>query len=76
MEVKQLKQFLPICAYCKKVRNDDNYWQQIEHYLSDHLETQFSHGICPDCFKRIVEPMLHSKSGTEALTKKQTPYSN
>jgi len=61
-EVKQLKQFLPICAYCKKVRTDDNYWQQIEHYISEHLDTQFSHGICPDCFKTLVEPMLERKA--------------
>ncbi len=64
LEVKQLKQFLPICAYCKKVRNDDNYWQQIEHYISDHLDTQFSHGICPECFKKVVEPMLEQKEGS------------
>ena len=55
-EVKQLKQFIPICAYCKKIRDDDNYWQQIEQYISSQLDTKFSHGICPDCYKKIFGP--------------------
>jgi sigma-B regulation protein RsbU (phosphoserine phosphatase) len=47
--VKQLRGILPICAYCKKVRNDSNYWQQVESYLLEHSELMLSHGICPDC---------------------------
>jgi sigma-B regulation protein RsbU (phosphoserine phosphatase) len=54
--VKQLQGLLPICAYCKKVRDDQNYWQQVEHYISQHSEARFSHGICPDCFKKIIDP--------------------
>ena len=61
VEVKQLKQFLPICAYCKKIRDDDNYWQQIEHYIISHLDTRFTHGICPDCYAKI----FNSKSAGE-----------
>jgi ABC-type nitrate/sulfonate/bicarbonate transport system substrate-binding protein len=48
-EVKQLKEILPICAYCKKIRDDDGYWEQLETYISEHGGTDFSHGICPDC---------------------------
>ena len=51
-EVKRLSGLLPICAHCKSVRKDDGYWQQVEGYFSEHVGTQFSHGICPDCLKK------------------------
>jgi DNA-binding response OmpR family regulator len=51
--VKQLQRLLPICCYCKKVRGDQNYWQQVEAYLSEHADVQFSHGICPDCYEKV-----------------------
>ncbi|HVQ39211.1 MAG TPA: hypothetical protein VMS31_16850 [Pyrinomonadaceae bacterium] len=57
-EVETLREFLPICSYCRKVRDDQNYWSQIEKYLSDHTSTKFSHGICPDCYLTKVEPGL------------------
>lgn len=57
-QVKQLESFLPICGYCKKVRDDHNYWQQIEHYLHERTGAAFSHGVCPDCYQRQVVPML------------------
>jgi response regulator RpfG family c-di-GMP phosphodiesterase len=57
-QVKQLKGLLPICAYCKMVRDDRDYWQQVEEYLCTHTDVQFSHGICPTCWKDIVEPSL------------------
>lgn len=47
--VKQLKGLLPICSYCKSIRTDDDYWQQLEGYLSEHSDARFSHGICPGC---------------------------
>ncbi len=47
--VKQLSGLLPICASCKKIRDDKGYWNQLEHYISDHSEVDFSHGICPEC---------------------------
>ncbi len=56
--VKTLQGLLPICSYCKKIRNDRNYWQQVEGYLGDHSEIQFSHGICPECYARYVQPEL------------------
>ncbi len=52
-EVKKLSGFLPICASCKKIRNDKGYWQQVEEYISDHSQALFSHSICPDCMKRL-----------------------
>lgn len=57
--VKQLQGLLPICSYCKKIRADQNYWQQVEGYISEHSEAIFSHGICPDCFEKFVKPELN-----------------
>ena len=52
-EVKKLSGFLPICASCKKIRDDKGYWSQIEAYISEHSEAQFSHSICPECKKKL-----------------------
>jgi len=52
-EVKRLSGLLPICASCKKIRDDDGYWQEIETYLRSRSDTIFSHGICPDCAKKL-----------------------
>jgi phosphoserine phosphatase RsbU/P len=57
-QVRQLRGLLPICCYCKKIRDDQNYWQQVEKYLGDHSEVRFSHGICPDCWALHVEPQM------------------
>jgi phosphoserine phosphatase RsbU/P len=57
-QVKQLRGLLPICMYCKKIRNDGDYWQQVENYISDHTEAEFSHGICPECYEKVVKPQL------------------
>jgi len=64
---KTLQGLLPICSYCKKVRDDQNYWQQVEGYIEDHADVSFSHGICPDCYTNIVEPQLEQlkNSGPE-----------
>jgi CheY-like chemotaxis protein len=51
--IKTLKGLLPICASCKKIRNDKGYWQQVESYLAEHAEVRFSHGICPDCMVKL-----------------------
>ncbi len=52
--VKQLRGLLPMCAYCKKIRVDNSYWQQVESYVSEHSDAQFSHGICPECFPEAL----------------------
>jgi len=50
--VRTLSGLLPICAYCKRIRDDQDYWKQIEHYLSEHSNARFSHGICPECMQK------------------------
>lgn len=57
-QVKRLHGLLPICMYCKKIRNDGNYWQQVESYIRDHSEAEFSHGICPDCYEKFAKDQL------------------
>lgn len=52
-KVKTLSGMLPICAACKNIRDDEGYWHQIESYISEHSETEFSHGLCPECMKRL-----------------------
>ena len=51
--VKQLRGLLPICSYCKRIRGDDQYWMQVEGYIAEHSDAQFSHGICPSCYANI-----------------------
>ncbi|SDU07059.1 Response regulator receiver domain-containing protein [Verrucomicrobium sp. GAS474] len=57
-QVKQLSGLLPICMYCKKIRDDKDYWQQVEHYITAHTEAVFSHGICPECFDGRLQSAL------------------
>ena len=52
-EIKQLKGIVPICAECKNIRDDKGYWHQVESYIRDHSEAEFSHGICPECMKKL-----------------------
>jgi sigma-B regulation protein RsbU (phosphoserine phosphatase) len=61
--VKQLQGTLPICCYCKKIRNDEKYWQQVEDYISKHSEAVFSHGVCPECWETIVQPQMEETWG-------------
>ena len=51
--VKQLQGLLPICSYCKKIRDDGNYWHRVESYIAGHANVRFSHGICPDCNSKL-----------------------
>ncbi len=60
--VSQLSGLLPICAYCKKIRDDNGYWNQLEAYLQKHTEAEFSHGICPDCERKLRSEMEQRKS--------------
>jgi tetratricopeptide (TPR) repeat protein len=57
-QVKQLQSLLPICSYCKSIRDDGNYWQSVEDYISTNTGTEFSHGICPGCYDKVVIPQL------------------
>jgi len=57
-QVKQLQGLLPICTYCKSIRDDGNYWQRVENYIGNHSDVQFSHSICPDCYNQVVQPQI------------------
>lgn len=57
-EVKTLQGIVPICASCKKIRDDNGFWQQVEVYVSDHSDAKFSHGICPECFEKHYPELL------------------
>jgi DNA-binding response OmpR family regulator len=59
-KVQQLEAFLPICSYCKKVRDDKNYWQQIEGYINARTGSEFSHSVCPDCYTRVILPEIEA----------------
>jgi hypothetical protein len=52
-QVKQLSGLLPICASCKKIRDDQGYWNQVEHFFLEHSDVKFTHGICPDCAEKL-----------------------
>jgi len=60
-EIKTLRGILPICSVCKKIRDDKGYWNQIEKYISDHSDAEFSHGICPECAKKLYPDFMHKK---------------
>ena len=52
-ELIELKRIVPICSHCKRIRNDDQYWLSVERYFQEHMDLDFSHGLCPECFKRL-----------------------
>jgi len=56
-QVKRLSGLLPICSYCKQIRDDQGYWNQIESYIRDRSDAEFSHGICPECAKKLYPDM-------------------
>ncbi|MFZ0612701.1 MAG: PAS domain-containing protein [Desulfobacterales bacterium] len=60
-EVKTLRGFVPICSHCKNIRDDKGFWQQVEEYVQNHSEAQFSHGICPDCAKKLYPAFIFAK---------------
>jgi CheY-like chemotaxis protein len=65
-QVKRLSGLLPICASCKKIRDDQGYWKEIERYIKEHSEALFTHGICPECWQRLYPNIpLTKKVSTE-----------
>ncbi len=60
-EIKTLRGIIPICSHCKKIRDDKGYWNQIELYIRDHSEAEFSHGICPDCEEKLYPDYVNRK---------------
>lgn len=69
--VKALQTLLPMCAYCKSVRNDQNYWEKVETYFTQHSNVSFTHSYCPNCYERFVKPELDALEGLQALKDKQ-----
>ena len=64
-KVKTLSGLIPICASCKKIRDDTGYWKQIESYLRDHSEAKFSHGICPECAEKLYPEFIDKIKGMD-----------
>lgn len=61
--VKRLRGLIPICANCKKIRDDEGYWKEVESYIHEHSDAEFTHGICPDCIKKLY-PQYYDKNKT------------
>ena len=64
--VKQLSGLLPMCAWCKRIRDDQGYWQQVEQYIDEHSEAEFTSGICPECAKKVYDDFFDGESGPES----------
>ena len=60
-DVRSLQGLLPICSYCNKIRNDEDYWEKVESYIARHADVKFSHSICPTCYKKYIQPMLDQR---------------
>jgi sigma-B regulation protein RsbU (phosphoserine phosphatase) len=63
-QVRQLQEIIPVCGYCRKMRDDKNYWSQVEEYIGKQTGSSFSHGVCPDCYERMLVPEM-KKLGVE-----------
>lgn len=69
--VKALQTLLPMCAYCKAIRNDQNYWEKVETYFHDHSGVSFSHSYCPTCYDRFVKPQLDALENVSEAQRRQ-----
>jgi len=72
-QIKVLKGLLPVCASCKKIRDDHGYWSQMEAYISTHSHAEFSHGICPDCAHVLYPEFAHMLNHNAATGSKNQP---
>jgi phosphoserine phosphatase RsbU/P len=61
-KVRQLRGLLPICSYCKRIRNDENYWERVEVYVTEHSDAKFTHGICPSCLDAVKAELAEQDS--------------
>lgn len=61
-QIKTLRGLIPICASCKKIRNDKGYWDEIESYMMEHADVRFSHGMCPECIKKLYPQIAYKPS--------------
>ena len=63
--IKLLRGIIPICSACKNIRDDQGYWNNIENYIKEHSDADFSHGICPDCARKLYPEFLNNMKGDE-----------
>ena len=63
--IKQLTGLLPICSYCKRIRDDNDYWEQVESYIGGHTDARFSHGICPACMVKVMAELNDDAAGAQ-----------
>lgn len=66
-QVRQLEEMLPICSYCKKIRDDQNYWQQMEGYINERTGSEFSHSVCPDCIVLVMQPQIEKMKAERVI---------
>jgi uncharacterized paraquat-inducible protein A len=64
-QVRTLQELLPICAWCKRIRDDEGYWNQVEAYIHKYTGADFTHGICPQCLEKLHAKWKHKESATE-----------
>ena len=64
--IQRLKGLIPICSHCKKIRNDDGYWQQLEVYIREHSDAEFTHGLCPDCESQFYSKFMEKSNELES----------
>ena len=64
-EIRQLRSLIPICSYCRKVRDDDGYWQHVEKYITTHTSSKFTHGMCPDCAREHFPELVDAPAGDQ-----------
>jgi len=69
--VRALQTLLPMCAYCKSIRNDQNYWEKVETYFTQHSNVSFTHSYCPNCYERYVRPELEALEDARAAQDRQ-----
>jgi DNA-binding response OmpR family regulator len=67
--VRQLQSLLPICSYCRRIRDDGDYWKSLEEYLATHAEVKFTHGCCPECYETHVRPELAAYEEAHAASR-------
>jgi hypothetical protein len=65
------QEFLPICSYCKDIRDDEGYWHQIEDYIRTHSEAEFSHSICPECAEKYYSQWIDLKDRKKKILKEE-----
>lgn len=66
-KIKTLRGILPICGYCKKIRDDQGYWDEVEVYVRNHSEAEFSHSLCPECYEREIRALRRKRDAMSSL---------